>query len=161
MSDWLTASFLHVQRARLESLGGHMRSLDRSLPTPVLRSPYLTLVLTACIWSGTELSAGVKSTWIPVRFPAADEHQGDRSMSSSLVLPPVSCEISWAALVSLMCSLQARVAHSRHRVFPVPVGLSRTPFFFCNTKSVRASCCDVGLKWFIIIHYSRRPGAII
>ena len=35
-----------------------------------------------------------------------------------------------AEMVSLKWSLQASVAHSRHRVFPVPVGLSSTPFTF-------------------------------
>lgn len=35
-----------------------------------------------------------------------------------------------AEMASRRCSRQASVVHSRHRVFPVPVGLSRTPFTF-------------------------------
>lgn len=44
--------------------------------------------------------------------------------------PPSLSAILRAEMVSLKWSLQARVAHSRHRVLPVPVGLSRTPFTF-------------------------------
>lgn len=44
--------------------------------------------------------------------------------------PCARSAILWAERVSRRCSRQASVVHSRHSVFPVPVGLSRTPFTF-------------------------------
>lgn len=48
-------------------------------------------------------------------------------VGNSSSLPSLSAILP-AEMVSLKCSLHARVAHRRHRVLPVPVGLSRTPF---------------------------------
>lgn len=56
--------------------------------------------------------------------------QDDRGVFGNISSPPSFSAILRALMVSLKCSLQARVAHSRHKVFPVPVGLSRTPFTF-------------------------------
>jgi hypothetical protein len=47
---------------------------------------------------------------------------------------PVTGSGSDPAPPPLSDSLQARVAHSRHRVFPVPVGLSSKAFLPCSTQ---------------------------
>lgn len=46
------------------------------------------------------------------------------------VSPPTRLSIIFLVIWSFNCSLHANVAHSRHKVLPVPVGLSRTPLFF-------------------------------
>lgn len=61
--------------------------------------------------------------------------QEDMGLSGKSSTPFIRCAILRAEMVSLKCSLQARVEQSRHRVFPVPVGLSRMPFtFFIEEK---------------------------
>lgn len=39
------------------------------------------------------------------------------------------------SIVGPRLSLQARVEQSKQSVFPVPVGLSNSAFFFCNSKN--------------------------
>lgn len=56
--------------------------------------------------------------------------QEDKGVLGNISSLPSRSAILRAEMVSLKCSLQARVEHSRHRVLPVPVGLSRTPFDF-------------------------------
>lgn len=56
--------------------------------------------------------------------------QEDKGVLGNISSQPSRSAILRAEMVSLKCSLQARVEHSRHRVLPVPVGLSRTPFDF-------------------------------
>ena len=58
--------------------------------------------------------------------------QDDRGVSGKSSAPFIFSAILRAEMVSLKFCLHARVAHSRHRVLPVPVGLSRIPFFFCK-----------------------------
>lgn len=57
-------------------------------------------------------------------FPQDDKGRWGKSS------PGILSAILWAEMASRKCSLQASVAHSRHSVFPVPVGLSRMPFTF-------------------------------
>lgn len=61
--------------------------------------------------------------------------QDDRGVFRNISSPPSLSAILRAEMVSLKCSLHAKVAHSRHRVLPVPVGLSRTPFTFWNKQA--------------------------
>lgn len=67
----------------------------------------------------------------------------DRGVFRNISSPPSLSAILRAEMVSLKCSLHAKVAHSRHRVLPVPVGLSRTPFTFWNKQA------DV--QWFQLL----------
>lgn len=59
---------------------------------------------------------------------AADPQEGRGGFWD--ISPAVRFPIILLVILSLNCSLHARVAHSRHKVLPVPVGLSSTPLFF-------------------------------
>lgn len=74
--------------------------------------------------------------YIPGTSPsvAAVPH-ADRGLSGKSSAPPIFSTILRADMESLKYSLQPSVAQSRHRVLPVPVGLSRTPLTFYNRRS--------------------------
>lgn len=61
--------------------------------------------------------------------PAATDPQEVRGVFWD-VSAPSRLSIILLVIWSFNCSLHARVAHSRHKVLPVPVGLSRTPLIF-------------------------------
>lgn len=56
--------------------------------------------------------------------------QDDIGLSGNSSAPPILSAILRADMESLKYALQPSDAQSRHKVFPVPVGLSRTPFTF-------------------------------
>lgn len=60
--------------------------------------------------------------------------QDDRGVLGNMSFPSILSAILRAEMVSLKCSLQARLAHSRHKVLPVPVGLSRAPLTGWNEQ---------------------------
>lgn len=75
-------------------------------------------------------------TKLPDVSPSVAElPQEDIGLSGKSSAPPIFSDIFLAEMVSLKWSLQASVEHSRHRVFPVPVGLSSTPFTLYSDKN--------------------------
>lgn len=86
-------------------------------------------------------------------FVAAVPQDG-RHVFGNISSPPSLTAIFWADTLSLRCSRHAKVAHRRHRVLPVPVGLSRTPFTFWNERQTLVSSFDRDMKWWHFLAYS-------
>lgn len=77
---------------------------------------------------------------VPVVSPsvaAVPQEAIGRSGKSSA--PPILSAILRADIESLKYALQPSEAHRRHRVFPVPVGLSSTPFTFYDKEITHAA----------------------
>ena len=66
----------------------------------------------------------------PGTSPSGTAFPQDAKARSRKSSPDALSAILRAETASRRCSRQASVLQRRHRVFPVPVGLSRTPFTF-------------------------------
>lgn len=74
--------------------------------------------------------------FIPGVSPSvADVPQDDTGLSGKSSAPPILSAILRAEIESLKYALHPSAAQRRHRVFPVPVGLSSTPFTFYNRQT--------------------------
>ena len=85
---------------------------------------------------------------IPSNLPSSPSHDPTAASSwpvrtflySSRACPGPASEFArrqrWLPIWAFLSSSQARLEHRRHKVFPVPVGLSNIAFWPCNCKTL-------------------------